>query len=59
MPACVIAEDQGIFLPPHCSEVTCTLIYGVRLVVVKGAAHSIHSEKPELLTGATNEFITQ
>jgi len=45
-PTCVIAGEQDILLPLYCSEELANRIPGAKLVVIKGAAHSIHSEQP-------------
>lgn len=59
VPVCVIAGELDILLPLHCSEELAGRIPGAELVILKGAAHSIHSEKADLLAETIQTFLNR
>jgi pimeloyl-ACP methyl ester carboxylesterase len=56
VPTCVIAAELDTLMPLHCSEELASRIPDARLVIIKAAAHSIHSEQPELLIRELFDF---
>jgi 2-hydroxy-6-oxonona-2,4-dienedioate hydrolase len=56
-PALVIAGSADPIAPLHWTRRVCELLQDGRLVVLDGAAHSMHGNRPEEVADAVREFI--
>ncbi|SJZ79726.1 Pimeloyl-ACP methyl ester carboxylesterase [Trichlorobacter thiogenes] len=57
VPTCVLAGEQDLLMPPGDSEYLAQQLPNAVLEVVKGAAHSIHTEQPEAFMQCLLEFL--
>ncbi len=56
---CVIAGRQDILLPVHCSIKLAEQIPGAMLKIIEGAAHSVHTEQPDIFSLNVIDFFEE
>jgi proline iminopeptidase len=56
-PTLVIAGRDDFLKPPECQRELTAGIAGARLLLVDGAGHNSHTERPEVVVPAVRDFL--
>lgn len=57
MPTRVLAAEQDVLMPLEHAECLARQIPGASLGIIKGAAHSLHTEQPQAFVTAVTDFL--
>lgn len=59
IPTCVLAAEQDILLPLEHAQALVRQLPGASLKIIKGAAHSLHTEQPQAFVTAVTDFVLE
>lgn len=59
IPTCVLAAEQDILLPLEHAQALARQLPGASLEIIKGAAHSLHTEQPQAFVTAVTDFLLE